>query len=124
MSCLSAPPGSAEQRRPLSPEMAPFKAAPVEPVVDARVFGAWLRRARAGDAFEYHRGLLTADRTAFGQVADEATRKALDRLADMALRLAAEGRVHLLQRRLAPGAFSYLAVARSPATLQHPEARR
>ena len=98
--------------------------APIEPAIDSRVLGDWLRQARVGDVFEYHRGLLNADRTGFGQVADEAAREVLDRLANMALRLAAEGRVHLLQRRLAPGAFSYLAVARSPATLQHPEARR
>jgi len=96
-------------------------AAPIEPTIDSRVLGAWLQQARVGDVFEYHRGLLTADR---GPLASEATRDALDQLADRAYRLAAEGRVHLLQRRLAPGAFSYLAVARSPATLQHPEARR
>ena len=125
MSCLSAPPGSAEQRRPLSPELQISEATPAEPVaVDARLLGDWLRQARVGDVFEYHRGLLTADRTAFGQVADEAARKALDRLADNVWHLAADGRVHLLQRRLAPGTFSYLAVARSPATPQHSEARR
>ena len=99
-------------------------AAPIEHAVDSRVLGAWLQQARAGDVFEYHRGLLTADRTAFGQVADDAAQKALDRLADHAWHLAAEGRVHLVQRRLAPGAFSYLAVARPPATPQHSEARR
>jgi nucleotide-binding universal stress UspA family protein len=99
-------------------------AAPVEPAIDSSVLGAWLQQARAGDVFEYHRGLLTVDRTAFGQLSSEAARVALDRLADLALRLAAEGRVHLMQRRLAPGAFAYLAVARSPATPQHPEAPR
>ena len=98
--------------------------ATIEPTIDSRVLDAWLQQARAGDVFEYHRGLLTADRTAFGQVADEAAQKALDRLADHAWHLAADGRVHLLQRRLAPGSFSYLAVARPPATPQHLEARR
>jgi hypothetical protein len=96
-------------------------AAPVEPAIDSHVLGAWLRQARAGDAFEYHRGLLTVDR---GPLASEPARTAVDRLANLALRLAAEGRVHLVQRRLAPCSFSYLAVARSPATPQHPEARR
>jgi hypothetical protein len=85
-------------------------AGPVEPPFDSRVLGAWLRQARGGDVFEYHRGLLTVDR---GQLPSEAARNALDRLADLAWHLAAEGRVHLLQRRLAPGAFSYLAVARA-----------
>lgn len=98
--------------------------APIEPVVDARVLGAWLRQARTGDAFEYHRGLLTVDRTAFGSLASEAARDALSELAKLAWHLAAEGRVHLVQRRLAPGDFSYLAIARPPATSQHPEARR
>jgi hypothetical protein len=96
----------------------------IEPSIDGGVLSAWLRQARAGDAFEYHRGLLTVDRTALGQLASEAARVALDRLADLAWHLAAEGRLHLVQRRLAPGAFSYIAVARSPATHEHPEARR
>lgn len=121
MSCLSAPSGCAERARPFVSENGPPKSAPVGPVTDARLLKAWLRQARAGDAFEYHRGLLTVDR---GPLASETTRKAVDRLADLALRLAAEGRVHLVQRRLAPGAFSYLAVARPPATHQTPEARR
>lgn len=93
----------------------------IEPSIDSRVLGAWLRQARAGDVLEYHRGLLTIDR---GPPAREAARDALNRLADLAFRLAEEGRVHLVQRRLAPGAFSYLAIARSTSTHQHPEARR
>ena len=96
----------------------------IELAIEGRELRAWLRQARAGDAFEYHRGLLTVDRTAVGQLASEAARIALGRLADLAWHLAAEGRVDLVQRRLAPGAFSYLAVARSPATHEHPEARR
>lgn len=96
-------------------------AAPIEPMIDNRVLAAWLHQARAGDVFEYHRGLLIADR---GPLASEPARTSVDRLADRAYRLAAEGRVHLVQRRLAPGAFSYLAVARTPTTPQRPEARR
>ena len=41
--------------------------ATIEPTIDSRVLDAWLQQARAGDVFEYHRGLLTADRTAFVQ---------------------------------------------------------
>lgn len=85
---------------------------------------AWLRQARAGDVLEYHRGLLIVDRTELGTLASDAARDALGQLADLALHLAEQGRVHLVQRRLAPGDFSYLAVARSPATHQHLEARR
>jgi len=96
-------------------------AAPIEPTIDSQVLGAWLRQARAGDVFEYHRGLLMVDR---GPLAGKASQDALDELADGVYRLAAEGRVHLVQRRVAPGAFSYLAVARSPVFDQHLEARR
>lgn len=96
-------------------------ATPIEPSIDSQVPGGWLRQARVGDVFDYHRGLLTFDR---GPPASEAAREALDRLADLALRLTAEGRVHLVQRRQAPGAFSYLAIARCPAIPKHPEARQ
>jgi hypothetical protein len=84
-----------------------------EPAIEGRELGAWLRQARAGDVFEYHRGLLGFDRSALGPLPSDAARDALNRRADLALRLAAEGRVHLLQRRLGVRVFSYLAVARA-----------
>jgi hypothetical protein len=121
MSCLSTGTDSVQRRRPSLPALGRSDVDALEPVVDARVLDVWLRQARAGDAFEYHRGLLGVDR---GQLADDAARDALEQLAGLAFRLAGEGRVHLAQRRLAPGVFSYLAIARPPATRHHPEARR
>jgi hypothetical protein len=85
---------------------------------------AWLHRARVGEAFEYHRGLLAVERNRVGSPMTKAKRQALDRLANAAWALAEQGLVHLVQRRIELGAFSYLAIARQvpgPATpsVQH-----
>ena len=78
-----------------------------------RVLEAWLRQARPGDAFEYYRGLLGPARSPLGPIKAERQRRALERLAATAWDLAESGRVHLVQRRVGPGAFSYLAIARA-----------
>jgi hypothetical protein len=74
---------------------------------------AWLRHARPGDAFEYYRGLLGPARCSLGPIKAERQRRALERLAETAWDLAESGRVHLVQRKLGPGSFSYLAIARA-----------
>ena len=73
---------------------------------------AWLAHAAPGDVLEYHRGFLGADRTPYGQAMSADDRAALIGTSNRAFRLAEQGFVHLVQRRLAPGTFGYLAVAR------------
>lgn len=73
----------------------------------ARVF-----EAEPGERIEYHRGFLGLDRSPLGQHADRQTRSTISRTADRAFALAEKGAVHLVQKRLAPECFSYLAVVR------------
>lgn len=73
----------------------------------ARIF-----EAQPGERIEYHRGFLGLDRSPLGQHADRQTRSTISRTADRALALAEKGAVHLVQKRLAPECFSYLAVVR------------
>lgn len=72
----------------------------------------WVSQAEAGETIEYHRGFLSVDRTSHGQPMTSEQRGDLIRLADRAMRLAEQGLLHLVQRRLGPDTFSYLAVAR------------
>jgi hypothetical protein len=72
-------------------------------------FRAWLARAKPGEQLEYHRGLLTWDRSPASGRAD-GDRRALGKVADAAFKAAEEGRVHLVQRRRRPFDFSYLAI--------------
>jgi hypothetical protein len=72
-------------------------------------FHRWLERARTGEQLEYHRGLLTRDRSPASDLADGA-RRALAEVADAVFRAAEDGSVHLVQRRHGPFDFSYLAV--------------
>ena len=76
-------------------------------------FWEWLARARPGDRFVYHRGFLIHDRE---------TDRDLKRLAKEVLeagppvelepysRRRGLGLVHLVQRRLGPGDYEYIAV--------------
>ena len=73
----------------------------------ARVF-----EAKPGERIEYHRGFLGLDRSPLSQHADRQSRSTISRTADRALALAEKGAVHLVQKRLAPECFSYLAVVR------------
>lgn len=100
MRCLPNPPGRLEPSR-----------APIE----APVLHAWLWQARAGEGLEHHQGFLAIDRGRFAGRGSMRTGAALERLAETACSLVAAGRVHLLQRRLAPEHFGYLAVACPPA---------
>ena len=81
--------------------------APSRPPLTA--FGRWIRQARPGECFEYHRGLLTVDRSPASRLA-EPERRALAKLARAALKAAEADQVHLVQRRNGPGDFSYLAI--------------
>ena len=75
-------------------------------------FCAWVATAVPGDTLEYHRGFLGADRTPQGQPMNTDDRATLIRTSNHAFRLAEQGLIHLVQRRLAPRTFSYLAIAR------------
>ena len=72
-------------------------------------FYGWLERARAGEQLEYHRGLLTRDRSPASELAED-DRRALAEIADVVFRAAEGGQVHLVQRRHGPLDFSYLAI--------------
>ena len=68
------------------------------PRMQIDAFHAWLQRADPGACLEYHRGLLSLDRSPDSNL-PEARRRALSRVADLALNAAERGRVHLVQRR-------------------------
>jgi hypothetical protein len=69
-------------------------------------------QAAPGDRLEYHQGFLVVDTfPALGGL-PEPERQALVRLASRAFWAAEHGLVHLIQQRIAPERFSYLAIAR------------
>ena len=76
-------------------------------------FCAWLGQAEPGDSLEYHRGFLVVDLTPFGGPMGSEARSELVRTSTRAYGLAERGFVHLVQRRVGPDNFSYLAIARS-----------
>jgi hypothetical protein len=75
-------------------------------------FCAWVSQAVPGDALEYHRGFLVVDLTPFGGFLSSEARLELSSTSTRAYDLAERGFVHLVQRRLGPDSFSYLAIAR------------
>ena len=75
-------------------------------------FCAWVSQAAPGDALEYHRGFLVVDLTPFGGPMCSEARLELSLTSARAYDLAERGFVHLVQRRLGPDSFSYLAIAR------------
>ncbi len=75
-------------------------------------FCAWLGQAAPGDVLEYHRGFLVVDVAPFGGPMSSEARAELSRASARAYDLAERSFVHLVQRRLGPDHFSYLAIAR------------
>ena len=74
-------------------------------------FCFWLQTALAGSVFEYHRGFLALDaHPNLSSLAADRDDICLTR--HHAYEAARRGLVHLVQRRLAPDTFSYLAVRR------------
>jgi hypothetical protein len=77
------------------------------------LFCAWLADAAAGDRYEYHRGFLARDLDSGPKRRlDEKQRAALDRLAARARWASDKGCVHLIQEKLGPDSYSYVAIAR------------
>jgi hypothetical protein len=82
------------------------------PQLDEVALCAWVAHAEPGEALAYHQGSLAIDRGPPGQPFMSTKALALAKTSDMAMRLAERGFVHLVQRRLAPDQFLYLAIAR------------
>ena len=84
---------------------------PDEPLTDIDLC-AWIAQALPGDILEYHRGILAIDRDAEMSKlgADESER--IDHLADRAYAAFEQDLVVLVQERLDPYRYRYLAVAR------------
>ena len=77
-------------------------------------FCAWVSQAAPGDVLEYHRGFLVVDLAPFGGPICSDARLELARTSARAYDLGERGFVHLVQRRVGPDSFSYLAIARPP----------
>ncbi|MDI1286078.1 MAG: hypothetical protein PSV46_16960, partial [Reyranella sp.] len=73
---------------------------------------AWLGQASPGDTIEYHRGFLALNANIDSQTPASDARRELARVARRAWWAASQGLVHLVQRRLGPDDYSYLAITR------------
>ena len=73
---------------------------------------AWLGQAAPQDTLEYHRGFLVLDSNAQISRLPKRQREELARVASRAWWASEKGLVHLVQRRLGPDDFSYIAIAR------------
>lgn len=73
---------------------------------------AWVAQAEAGERLEYHRGFLGIDVTPAISLMQEPERRRLAELAQAAMSAFEKGLVHLVQVRLGPDRFAYIAVAR------------
>jgi hypothetical protein len=73
---------------------------------------AWIAQAEAGDALIYHRGFLVVDADKSVSTLSAQRRLALRSLGDAAFRAAQQGLVHLVQERMGPDQFAYIAFAR------------
>jgi len=84
-------------------------------------FCAWVAQAVPGDRLEYHRGFLVLDTFPELSKLGDNERNELRLLASRAFWAGEQGLVHLVQERLGPNLFSYLAIAR-PQTSRNAEA--
>ncbi|SHF31344.1 hypothetical protein SAMN05444279_1273 [Ruegeria intermedia] len=75
-------------------------------------FCAWVGQATPGDRLEYHRGFLGIDAMPGMSTLPDRDRQRLAALASAAFRACEAGLVHLVQERLGPDRFAYLAIAR------------
>lgn len=72
----------------------------------------WIGQASPGAILEYHRGFLALDVSPLGKRLGEEERAELVKVAQRAWWASEKGLVHLVQRRLGPDDYSYLAIAR------------
>jgi hypothetical protein len=75
-------------------------------------FCAWVAQAMPGDRLEYHRGFLVLDTFRGLSKLGDNERTELSLLANRAAWAEGQALVHLVQVRLGPNLFSYLAIAR------------
>lgn len=75
-------------------------------------FAAWVAQAVPGDRLEYHRGFLVLDTFALFTKLDDRGRTELAKLGSRAFWAAEQGLVHLVQERVGPDQFAYIAIAR------------
>lgn len=75
-------------------------------------FCAWVAQALPGDRLEYHRGFLVLDTFPGLSKLGDNERTELALLGRRAFWTEGQGLVHLVQERLGPDLFSYLAIAR------------
>lgn len=73
---------------------------------------AWIAQAEAGEWLEYHRGFLGVDAARVTSLLAEPERRQLADLASAAFRAFEAGLVHLVQERVGPDRFAYVAIAR------------
>lgn len=84
----------------------------VAEAVNDLAFYGWVAQAAPGETLVYHRGFLGIDITPVISRFGEPDRRRLLGLAQAALSAFDAGLVHLVQVRLEPDRFAYLAVAR------------
>ncbi len=75
-------------------------------------FCAWVGQSVPGAVIEYHRGFLAIDTVRASSDLVEPVRKELVRIGRRVWWAAEKNLVHLVQRRLGPDCFSYLAIVR------------
>jgi hypothetical protein len=95
--------------------MASFNSAHVAPIhasTDEIAFCAWVAQAEPGETLVYHRGFLAVDATGVVSKLLSDQQRALRLVASAALRAAEQDLVHLVQARIGPDQFAYIAVAR------------
>lgn len=90
----------------------PFIPAKPRPLTDIEFCG-WIGQAVPGDRLEYHRGFLGIDTTAVISTLPEPERRRLGALASAAHRAFEAALVHLVQVRVGPDRFAYLAITRT-----------
>jgi hypothetical protein len=84
----------------------------LRPRLDEISFCAWVAQADPGERLEYHRGFLTLDTFALFSGLSDRERAELRNLGSRAFWAAEQGLVHLVQERVGPDLFAYIAVAR------------
>ncbi len=89
-----------------------FIPAKPRPLTDIE-FCAWIGQAMPGDRLEYHRGFLGIDATAVISTLPEPIAAGFRALASAAHRAFEAALVHLVQVRVGPDRFAYLAIART-----------
>lgn len=83
------------------------------PALDEVGLSAWIAQAAPGEMLVYHRGFLAVDATSVISKLPSEQQRALRLVASAALRAAEQGLVHLVQARIGPDQFAYIAIARS-----------